>query len=287
MIFEKDDLILHYEIRGEGQPILMLHGMPADRRSMIGAFEPIFKRQNQRTKPQDRELELASTFQRVYVDLPGMGNTAGGGWIKSNDNVVAVMCEFVETVFGKRPFLLAGFSYGGYIARGILYYFQAQVDGMILMAPVVQGHRADRTLPPPRTIVSNPSGIKQFPEPFRELIDTILVVQEDDILARQYEVLHGIQVADHQKVAEISENYSFSFEVDNLLTPFEKPVLIVMGRHDHITGYADPYLLVEQYPRSTYVVFDRAGHGVHIEQSALFTSLVLEWLNRVKEAKTL
>ena len=42
MKIQMDDLTLVYETRGEGQPVLMLHGWPTDRHSMIGAMEPIF-----------------------------------------------------------------------------------------------------------------------------------------------------------------------------------------------------------------------------------------------------
>ncbi len=285
MIFEKDDLKLHYECRGEGQPFLMLHGMPTDRRAMIGAFEPVFQ---MKTPPMTRfqpHGDWDKSYQRYYVDLPGMGKTTGGSWIKSNDDVVKVLAEFVESVIGKRPFLLAGFSYGGYIARGLLHHFSHQVDGIVLIAPVVLGERENRTLPEPRVIAANPEGLKQFPEPLGEFLSTMLVAQEEAILTRQHEVLDGIQVADHKKVAEISEKYPFSFPVDQLPAPFEKPVLIVTGRHDHVTGYADPFQLVDHFPRATYIVLDRAGHGVHIEQPHLFNALVFEWLARVEEEK--
>lgn len=269
MFFKIGDLDLYYKIEGSGVPILMLHGMPADHRVMTGAFEPIF--------------EQVDGYQRIYIDLPGMGKTTGGGWIDSNDAVLDVVCAFVDSVVGKRPFLLTGFSYGGYIARGVLHRFVEQVAGMMLIAPVVPGNRAERQLPPARTLVPNPDGMAQFPLPMRELLEDVLVVHEDAVLARQDEVLLGIQAADHAKVREITAHYAFSFPVDQLPKPFENPVLIVTGRHDHVTGYQDPFQLVPNYPRATYAALDRAGHAVQMEQPALFNALVREWLVRVRE----
>jgi pimeloyl-ACP methyl ester carboxylesterase len=38
------------------------------------------------------------------------------------------------------------------------------------------------------------------------------------------------------------------------------------------------------YPRGSYVVLDRAGHNLQIEQPIVFNALVNEWLDRVEEA---
>ena len=37
-------------------------------------------------------------------------------------------------------------------------------------------------------------------------------------------------------------------------------------------------------PRATYATLDRAGHGVYLEQDALFRALTSEWLDRVEES---
>jgi len=42
--------------------------------------------------------------------------------------------------------------------------------------------------------------------------------------------------------------------------------------------------ILENYPRATFVVLDRAGHMLYIEQENLFNALVNEWLDRVEES---
>ena len=81
-----------------------------------------------------------------------------------------------------------------------------------------------------------------------------------------------------------SEGYAFSFDVDTSISQFLKPTLIVVGRQDCIVGYWDAWKLIEQYPRATYAVLDRAGHNLPIEQEELFNLLVGEWLARVEES---
>jgi pimeloyl-ACP methyl ester carboxylesterase len=69
------DLEVYYEIAGEGKPIMMIHGMGVDHRTMKGCMEPVF---------QDR----GDKWQRIYFDLPGMGRTKGVDWITNSDEML-------------------------------------------------------------------------------------------------------------------------------------------------------------------------------------------------------
>ena len=51
-----------------------------------------------------------------------------------------------------------------------------------------------------------------------------------------------------------------------------------------LRGTVEAWDLVERYPRATFAVLDRAGHGLDVEQRGLFEALVGEWLDRVEEA---
>jgi pimeloyl-ACP methyl ester carboxylesterase len=80
----------------------------------------------------------------------------------------------------------------------------------------------------------------------------------------------------------VEGSYGGSFPVE--AASFGKPTLILVGRQDSVTGYRDAWDLVEHYPRATFAVLDRAGHGLDLEQRGLFEALVGEWLDRVEEA---
>ena len=57
----------------------------------------------------------------------------------------------------------------------------------------------------------------------------------------------------------------------------------MVGRQDHVSGYREQWDVLENYPRATFVVLDRAGHRLQIEQPELFDALVDEWFDRVEE----
>ncbi|TAK02424.1 MAG: alpha/beta hydrolase [Chloroflexota bacterium] len=64
--------------------------------------------------------------------------------------------------------------------------------------------------------------------------------------------------------------------------PFDPPALILNGRQDSLTGYADMFPLQASFPRGTFAILDRAGHALPFEQRALFGALVDEWRDRVE-----
>ncbi len=94
--------------------------------------------------------------------------------------------------------------------------------------------------------------------------------------------------ADHTFLKRLDqpENAAFSFDVDVLPEPFRAPTLFLLGRQDSWVGYRDAWDIVENYPRATFAVLDRAGHFLTSEQEVLFKSLVTEWLDRVEEFAT-
>jgi pimeloyl-ACP methyl ester carboxylesterase len=73
--------------------------------------------------------------------------------------------------------------------------------------------------------------------------------------------------------------YSFSFDPAARL---EGPTLIVTGRQDVMTGFADAWNLVEDYPHATYAVLDRADHDLPIQNHRLYHALVEDWLDRLE-----
>ncbi|MBN2303445.1 MAG: alpha/beta hydrolase, partial [Anaerolineae bacterium] len=92
-------------------------------------------------------------------------------------------------------------------------------------------------------------------------------------------------VYDRDFLSKISapENYGYTFSVNPLPVPFNKPTLMLLGRQDHMVGYQNTWAILENYPRASLAVLDRAGHNLQIEQSALFNALVHEWLDRIEE----
>ncbi len=266
------DIVIHYEEHGEGEPALLLHGFEPDHRLMTGCMEPVFARRG--------------GWRRIYPDLPGMGRTRGEDWITSSDQMLEVVLAFIDRLIPGKRFLLAGESYGGYLARGVVHRRPELVRGLLLICPVVIADPARRAVPQHVALVSDPELIGTIERDYAGQFESIAVVQTPRTWQRSRdEIISGIAVADLAFLSRIrSTGYAFSFDVDPPDRRFDRPALIISGRQDSSVGYRDAWDIIEHYPRGTFAVLDRAGHNLQIEQEDLFNALVNEWLDRVEES---
>jgi pimeloyl-ACP methyl ester carboxylesterase len=262
------DIEIFYETYGTGRPIVMLPGRPSDHHTMARLMEPLFTQRD--------------GWQRIYPDLPGTGYTPGVDRLATHDQMLATMLAFIDKVIPSQRFVVAGLSYGGYLARGVVYHRTALIDGVLLCAPQVKAEPAQAQLPPRTTLVEDPTVMTQLAPGIADLV----VVQSHRVVEAVGDVLAEVQIADHPFLARLETAGSFSFDVDTLPAPFGGPTLILTARQDHLCGYRDAWDLLENYPRATFAVLDRAGHFVDIEQDVLCRSLMREWLDRLEEGAT-
>jgi pimeloyl-ACP methyl ester carboxylesterase len=262
---------IHYEMVGQGRPIIMLHGYPLDHRYMESDMEPLF--------------EHREGWKRIYPDLPGMGKTPGANSITTEDQILDVVLDFIDQVIPGQRFVVAGASYGGYLARGVIYRRSAVIDGLLLTAPMILADGSKRTLPAHLTLAEEKEVLAEInPEQAKDLQGFAVALTRRLADYMRANIYPAAEIADHKFLNSLEQHWAFSFDVDNLPEPFTKPALILTGRQDSRTGYADAWGILENYPRGTFVVLDRAGHGLQVEQEALFRALVNEWLDRVEES---
>lgn len=262
---------LHLVAFGAGTPVLAIHGWTPDHRLMTGSLEPVFLRR--------------PGYRRLYPDLPGMG-ASPAGTAASSDDVLTALLDLVDTAIGSDPFLLIGESYGGYLARAIVAARPEQVAGLALICPIgTELVNARRDVPENVVLREEPGLIASLPLAEAADFGGIAVVQTSDTLAAyRRDVAPGLAVADEPAMARIKERWDVTTAVPESGPPYRRPTLILTGRQDSVTGYAEQYTLLPHYPRATYAVLDRAGHNLQIEQPALLGAHIEEWLDRVVEA---
>lgn len=263
------DITIYYEEAGLGRPLLMLHGGGLDHRHMQDDMEPLFTSR--------------ARWRRIYPDLPGMGKTHAADWITHQDHMLDVVLEFVDAVAPGERFAVAGISYGGYLARGVVNRRIAQIDGLLLIVPVIEPDKTKRILPKHQVLRDDEEFLAAL-APDEELLRELVVVQSLGLLMQQRNsIIPAIADADQEFLKRLEANYAFTFDVDALPEPFPAPALFLTGRFDHWCGYRDAYRILDNYPRATFASLDRAGHALTYEQNMLFKALVGEWLDRVEE----
>jgi len=268
---ELEKIKIYCEIYGEGKPVLMIHGFYPDHRVMKGCMEPIFNKRH--------------GYKRIYFDLPGMGKTKGEKWITNSDQMLDITLQFIEKIIPDKKFLVVGESYGGYLARGVIYKKSEFVEGVCFVCPVIFAEESRRELPKHITLIKDPELISNLNPSEAIDFENIAIVQNTRIWERyRDDFISGVNIADDKFLTKIQEEgYPFSFDVDQLIKQYIKPALFLLGRYDSIVGYRDAWKIIEKYPRATFAILDYAGHLLQIEQEKVFNLLVNEWLDRIEE----
>jgi pimeloyl-ACP methyl ester carboxylesterase len=191
---------IYYEEIGSGTPILMIHGFSPDHRLMKGCMEPIF---------QERDR-----YRRIYIDLPGMGETKDYESIQNSDEMLEAVIQFIEKRLASDSFLIAGESYGGYITRGVITKMPEQVMGAAFICPMIIPDKNARTLPKHANILVDHEFLATLTEEEREDFKGIHV-KLDEYTWKRYneEVVAGMKIADPAFLEKISGAYGFTFEM--------------------------------------------------------------------------
>jgi len=270
MEFTVKDVTIYYEIHGSGIPVVMIHGWSPDHRLMKGCMEPVFQ-------------SLDTPWQRIYFDLPGMGRTKGQPWITGTDQMLDEVLAFIDGVIPNQHFVVAGESYGGYLARGVIKERAALVDGLLLICPVASQETLSENVFPLQVLEKDEAFANSLSEEERQYFEGINVIQNKRVWERfREDILPGLKMADYAFLENsLGQNVPYSVNVDLLEKPYTQPTLMVMGRQDSVVGYRDHWQLIENYPRASFVILDKAGHNLQIEQDVLFNAMVKEWLDRV------
>jgi pimeloyl-ACP methyl ester carboxylesterase len=268
-----ENITVHYEVFGEGKPIIILPGWGLNTRFTSYETEPYF---------QGRE-----GWKRIYIDPPGHGKTPGKAWITNQDKILEILLACIDKLTAGQRFSLIGTSLGAYLARGVRRSRGELIDGIAMLIPAIITEDEKRTVPPYKVLIEDPAVKADLTPGETDLYDMAVVHTRqwlDD--QRSFPQVPEHEMGDFEflgKIREQPDKYAFSFDVDNISEPFPGPSLIITGRQDSIVGYRDAWNILEKYPRATYVVFDRAGHLLEGKQG-LVKVLINEWLDRVEEA---
>src|SRR5438270_2783759 len=134
---EVEGVRLHYLSRGEGRPVILLHGNSGfahDFSAVLSALDP-------------------SEFRAIAFDRPGHGFSER----PANDGAMSAQARLVrgalETLGVRRP-VIAGHSWGGALAISYALQFPEDTAALVLLAPAVS--REEDVYAAQRTLVEIP-----------------------------------------------------------------------------------------------------------------------------------
>jgi pimeloyl-ACP methyl ester carboxylesterase len=253
------------EVLGEGRPLVCLHGWPADHEHIRHDLEPLFERR--------------SGWQRIYLDLPGLGRSPASERIRSHADMARFVAKLAAQLVPTGRFCVAGASYGGYLARWLTHQSPEQIDGFMAYVPAFQPDGNSR-VPAPVVIAPDPPLVATLPEDEQLWASAHTVHSRESLENFRAVIKPAIERADPDFLKRMER--AEAPPAPGPSAPLSVPTLIVTGRQDSWCGYADAWEVLEDYPRATFAVLDRAGHGISDDRPELFRALVADWLDRVE-----
>jgi pimeloyl-ACP methyl ester carboxylesterase len=252
---------------GDGRHVVLIHGGKLDHRHMVDAIEPVF--------------HGIDGWKRIYVDLPGHGQSTADASYRSQDDVLAAVTEFAAAQFPGQTFALIGESRGSYIAQGFAHAQPELIDGLLLIVPGGNTPASRAKLPKHQTIVSDKVLRSELADDEIGRFDRLVVQNRSIVEKIRRTKIPAIPLHDGDLEDRIANAFEFSFDLNGPDAVFEKPSLIISGRQDAIAGYADAIDSLPNYPRATYALLDTAGHSLAWERPDLFKALARDWLHRL------
>lgn len=117
MKIEANGIRLAYDDRGQGLPLLFIHGYPLNRKLWAGQVEA-----------------LSDQARVLALDLRGHGESQAAPGPYWMDLLADDCAAFLEAAGITRPVVVCGLSMGGYVAMAFYRQYAPQVAGLILTA---------------------------------------------------------------------------------------------------------------------------------------------------------
>ncbi len=256
---------LAFDVIGDGDtpPIVCLPMFGTTRAVTAAALGPAF---------------AGSRRRQVFVDVPGHGGSPPTAEATS-EAVLDAVSSFIDAHDDGRGVLLAGCSYGAYLAAAVARRWPKKVRGLFLVCPGVHVAPEDRDLPSLQAADDEPGWLDEVAPEFKNHLDVGMGRRSRAFAAQVSELLVSGTSGDAEYRDRL-HGKDFALRDDDARVRYDGPTTLVVGRQDRIVGFADQYRQLELYPNGTIAVLDEAGHYLPFEQPELLRALAQEWLRR-------
>jgi pimeloyl-ACP methyl ester carboxylesterase len=254
------DIRIVYELRGEGPPLLLVHGLGYAR----WGWEPVVD-------------GLAERFHVCLFDNRGIGESD----VPDGPYTARAMAEDVAAVLDAAGFERAhvvGTSLGGMVAQELALARPERVEALVL-ACTTPGLRG---FPMPEQTVRLLTSAASLPleEALRRFVENALAPDADPALVERIverRLANPFDMAGWQAQAAAG----LTFDALDRLPEIRARTLLLHGTQDLVVDHRNSELLAERIPGARLELFEGCGHLFMWEQPERFVSSVADFLAEV------
>ena len=229
---------------------------------------------------------LSDLFRVLVFDARGSGASEGAGPFTHEQWAADV--EGLRDWAGAERFVIAGGSYGGFIAMEYAVRHPERLVAMVLRDTSPDSSNEEMA----RKNALSSARVQLDMDKFERIMDG-RVRDDEDLRACWAEILplydHVYDPAAVQRKVEATtyryatHNWAFTenmprYDVTGHLHRITCPVLVTVGRDDWITPVACSERIAELVPDARLEVFERSGHSPQVEQAEDFQRVVRAFL---------
>ncbi|KAF3800103.1 Proline iminopeptidase [Colletotrichum gloeosporioides] len=239
---------------------------------------------------------LASDFRVLVYDARGSGESdlkppyTDARWVADVDEL--------RKWTGAEKFILAGGSYGGFVALQYAIAHPDRLLALVLRDTWANGLRgsinflkniltSDRIQPDPdrqvRLVSGDVRSNEDFANAFAEIVGIYTPKDDSTDLESASSTFEGNHIAETHHLHYETHNFAFShniprFDVRSRLKDITAPTLVATGRLDVVVpvGYGEE--ISQGIPQSELVIFEKSGHSPPSDEPELFQKTVTEFL---------
>jgi len=248
--------------RGQGPPVVLLHGFPLDRSMWTPQIEA-----------------LSSTHRVIAPDLRGHGEAPAPHEPYPMEVLADDVVETLDAAGIEEPWVIGGLSMGGYVALALAERAPERLRGLILLntrsgadsAEVAQNReRLAREVEERGSAEPVVGGLieRLFASSTREsrpeLIDQVAEVMRRALPSGVAGALRGMAARPDRT---------------DVLRKFDRPVLVIAGAEDPIVPEGEARNMAESALKGQLVVVPQAGHLTPLEAPAVTTAAMRAFLD--------
>jgi 3-oxoadipate enol-lactonase len=258
-IVQLANLNLVYDERGQGRPLLFIHGFPFNK----AMWQP--------------QLDgLTDLGWLLAPDLRGFGGTEPGE-PASLEQLADDCLGFLQALGATRPAVVCGLSMGGYIALAFYRRHPDQVAGLILAATRAgvdsEAGKAARDQSIAAALADGAAAVAEAMLP--KLLAPGSYAANPGLIETARSLMESASVAG---IVAAQQAMKERLDSTDLLPNIKAPVLILHGTDDQLIPLSEAEAMQTAIPQAHLRLLPQAGHLLNLEQPAPFNQAVRDFV---------
>ncbi len=264
-LMELPDAVIHYQVEGAGDPILLIRGYG----SHLGWWHPAFID------------ALKPHFSLILYDHRGTGKSEHRGGEYSIPVLADDAAKLLEAI-GIEEAIIFGLSMGGMVAMEMALSYPQRVKGLILGATHCGG---EEMVPPSEKVIAallsraGATGTGEINEEWLSLAFTPEFVSGNPGAVEAY-LARAASLPTPPEIMKMQAAAVANFSIWGRLQKIKAPTWILHGKEDAVVPRENAEILVERIPGARVTYLNGLGHDFPAQEPVYTAGVILAMLGK-------